>query len=199
MKRLAHLLLFSLLVIANVARVALADDSSQPVTLVATDALAGTPFEQTVIVAAPLPDGGHVGFIINRPTEVKLTTLFPDDAPSRKAHAAVSYGGPMLSSAVFALTRNAPDGDGDVVTLMPGLVAVLDAAGVDHVLETAPNDARYFMGLMVWAPGELPAQVEGGAWDVKPADRNLVLRAKSDRLWQELRGNKSKAGGDNWL
>src|SRR5437868_13284048 len=33
-----------------------------------------------------------------------------------------------------------------IFTLMPGLVAVLDAAGVDHVLETTPNDARYFVG-----------------------------------------------------
>ena len=60
MKRLAHLLLLSLLVMASVARVALAGDSSQAVTLVATDDLDGTPFEQTVIVAARLPNGGHV-------------------------------------------------------------------------------------------------------------------------------------------
>src|SRR6266550_4381550 len=93
MKRLAHLLLFSLLVIASVARVALADDSPHAVTLVATDLIEGTPFEQTVIVAAPLPNGGHVGFIINRPTDVKLATLFPDDASSRRVDAPVSYGG----------------------------------------------------------------------------------------------------------
>ena len=199
MKRLAQLLLLSLLVMASVARVASAADSSHAVTLVATDALEGTPFEQTVIIAAPLPNGGHVGFIINRPTDVKLATLFPDDASSRRVDAPVSVGGPMLPLAVFALTHKAPDGDSETVTLMPGLVAVLDAAGVDHILETTPNDARYFIGLVVWAPEELAAQVDGGAWDLKPADANLVLRAKSVRLWQELRGNKSKTDGDNWV
>jgi putative transcriptional regulator len=195
----ARLLLLSLLVMTGVARVALADDSSHPVTLVATDALVGTPFEQTVIVAAPLPNGGHLGFIINRPTDVKLATLFPDDASSRKADVRVSYGGPMLPRAVFAVTHKAPDGDSDIVTLMPGLVAVLDAAGVDRILDTKPNDARYFVGLVVWPPEELDAQVDGGAWDVKPADPNLVLRAKSGRLWQQLRGHKSKADGDDWM
>ena len=199
MKRLAHLLLFSVLMLASVARVALADDAPQSVTLVATDVLEGTSFEQTVIVAARLPDGGHLGFIINRPTDVKLATLFPDDASSRRVQAPVSYGGPILSSAVFAVTHKAPDGDSDSVTLMPGLVAVLDAAGVDRILATAPNDARYFVGMIVWAPEELGAQVEGGAWEVKPADPKLVLRAKSGRLWQELRGNKAKADGDDWL
>ncbi|HYT97878.1 MAG TPA: YqgE/AlgH family protein, partial [Casimicrobiaceae bacterium] len=146
-----------------------------------------------------LPNGGHVGFIINRPTDVKLATLFPDDTRSRGLDAAVSIGGPMLPRAIFALTHMAPEGDSDTVTLMPGLVAVLDAAGVGHVLETTANDARYFIGLVVWAPDELEQQISAGAWDVKNADPNLVLRAKSDRLLQELRGNKSKTDGDNWV
>jgi putative transcriptional regulator len=199
MKHLAHLLLFSLLVMASVARGATADDSSQAVTLVATDALEGTPFKQTVIVAAPLPNGGHMGFIINRPTDVKLAKVFPDDPSSRRVDAPVSVGGPMLPRAVFALTHKAPDDDSDIVTLMPGLVAVLDAAGVDHILKTTPNDARYFVGLVVWAPEELAVQVDAGVRDVKPADMNRVLRAKSGRLWQELRANKSKTDGDNWV
>lgn len=199
MKRLAHVLLLSVLMSASVARVALADDASQSVTLVATEALEGTSFEQTVIVAAPLPDGGHLGFIINRPTDVKLATLFPDDASSRRVRAPVSYGGPILPSAVFAVTHKAPDADSDIVTLMPGLVAVLDAAGVDRILATTPNDARYFVGMIVWGPEELGAQVDGGAWDVRPTDPKLVLRAKSGRLWQELRGDKPKAHGDDWL
>ena len=49
-----------------------AEDLSQPVILVASSALDGSPFEQTVVVAAPLPDGGHIGFIINKPMNVKL-------------------------------------------------------------------------------------------------------------------------------
>jgi len=199
MKRAIYLFLLSFALMAGVGRVAVADNLVQAVTLVATDSLDGTPFEQTVLIAAPLPNGGHVGFIINRPTDVKLATLFPDDTRSRGLDAAVSIGGPMLPRAIFALTHMAPEGDSDTVTLMPGLVAVLDAAGVGHVLETTANDARYFIGLVVWAPDELEQQISAGAWDVKNADPNLVLRAKSDRLWQELRGNKSKTDGDNWV
>jgi putative AlgH/UPF0301 family transcriptional regulator len=53
-------------------------DLSQAVILVASGRLAGSSFEQTVILAAPLPQGGHVGFVVNRPTSVKLETLFPE-------------------------------------------------------------------------------------------------------------------------
>jgi len=122
-----------------------------------------------------------VGFIINRPTDVKLATLFPDDASSRRVDAPVSYGGPMLPRAVFALTHKAPDDDSDIVTLMPGLVAVLDAAGVDHIVETTPNDARYFVGLVVWAPESSPRRSRP-AHGRKARRSELVLRAKSGRL-----------------
>ena len=51
-------------------------DLSEPVILVASSTLDGSPFEKTVLLATPLGDGGHVGFIINKPTGVKLEALF---------------------------------------------------------------------------------------------------------------------------
>ena len=199
MKRVVHVFAVLLAMIASAVGVASAADLSRAVTLVATDRLDGSPFEQTVIVAAPLQDGAYVGFIINRPTDVKLATLFPDDGETRKVTSPVSYGGPMLPRAVFALTSSAPSIDSGVVPLMPGLFAVLDAAGVDRVIETTPNDARYFVGLIVWAPDELDQQVTAGAWDVKPADPKIVLRAKAPGLWDKLRGAKPKSGAENWV
>ena len=199
MKRTIHLFAFLFVVIANAVGIASAADLSRAVTLVATDGLDGSPFEKTVIIAAPLPDGTHVGFIINRPTDVKLATLFPDDDGSRKVDSPVSYGGPMLPRALFALTSRAPDIDEGVVPLMPGLVAVLDEAGVDRVIETIPNDARYFVGLVLWGPDELDQQVTAGAWDVKPADPKVALRSKSPGLWDELRGAKAKSRVENWV
>ena len=165
-----------------------AADLSQAVILVASDSLAGSPFEQTVIVAAPLPKGGHVGFIVNRPSNVKLATLFPEQASAHNVVEPVYAGGPTLSRAVFAVTGKAPDGDGNVLSLMPGLVAVIDSETVDHIIETTPNDARYFVGLMVWGPDELEEEVDQGAWDVRAADADIVLRRSSVGLWKSLTG-----------
>ena len=71
---------------AFIVGVARAADRSQAVVLVASQDLDGSPFEQTVVIAAPLLDGGHIGFIVNRPTPVKLETLFPDEAEMRKVN-----------------------------------------------------------------------------------------------------------------
>jgi putative transcriptional regulator len=188
-----------LLLIACAQWLAHAADLSRPVILAATDRLESSGYQETVLVAAPLPQGGHIGFIINRPTNVKMETAFPGHAPARHVTAPIYFGGPVLSNAVFAVTRIAPEGDESVLSLMPGLVAVFDAAGVDRIIETNPNDARYFAGLVVWAPDQLDAEIDAGAWDVLPADVNVVFRANATGLWKELTGNNPKSKPGNWV
>ena len=166
---------------------ALAADLPDPVILVASPLLDGSPFEQAVVLAAPLPDGRHIGFIINKPTGVKLQKLLPDDTAARNVTEPVYLGGPVLQPGIFAVTRQAPEGAGIVVPLMPGLFAVLDGTAVDRVIETMPNDARYFVGLMLWDADELEQEVSQNAWEVRRADVDTVLRAKAPGLWNSLR------------
>lgn len=171
----------------GIASAADAADVSNPVLLVASAALDGTSFEQAVVLAAPLPNGGHIGFVVNKPTTVKLQTLFPDDTNARKVTEPVYLGGPQLLSGVFVIARKAPEG-GPAIPLMPGLVALLDAAAIDRLIATAPNDARYFVGLMLWDADELEDEVGKNIWEVQPADADTVLRAKAPGLWNSLRG-----------
>jgi len=53
-----------------------------PLLLAAAPDLDG-PYRRTALVAAPMGDK-HVGFILNRASEVRLATLFPDFAPAAK-------------------------------------------------------------------------------------------------------------------
>src|SRR5215475_6687848 len=161
------------------------EPEQEPVVLVATDRPVGPGYRETVLFAAPLPSGYHIGFILNRPTPAKLETLFPEHAPSRKVVDPVYVGGPVLPEALFAVARRTPDG-GQTIPLMPGLVLAQDSATVDRVIETMPNDARYFAGFVLWLPGELDDEVRGGAWEVRPADPSAVFNADPERLWRDL-------------
>jgi len=131
-----------------------------------------------------------LGFVVNRPTSVKLESLFPEQVSARNVVDPVYAGGPMLSGAVFAVTRKAPDNNGNFFSLMPGLGVVIDDATVDRIIETTPNDARYFVGLMFWAPDDLEDEIRDGAWEVRPADVDTVLRSNSTGLWKSLSGTK---------
>src|SRR5713101_4466759 len=177
-----------LVLLAGMTGAAGAVDLSHAVILVASNRLAGSIYEQTVILAAPLPQGGHLGFVVNRPTSMKLESLFPEQASTRNVVDPVYAGGPMLSNAVFAMMRKAPDNNGNFLSLMPGLVVAIDGATVDRIIETTPNDARYFVGLMFWAPDDLDDEIRNGAWEVRPADVDTVLRVNSPGLWKSLEG-----------
>ena len=87
-------------------------DLSEAVILVASDRLVGSIYEQTVILAAPLPQGGHLGFIVNRPTKITLGQLFPQHGPSQKVPDPVYVGGPINAESIFALvqTKKHPGG-----------------------------------------------------------------------------------------
>jgi putative AlgH/UPF0301 family transcriptional regulator len=178
-----------LIAIIPTSAVAQVTDLSEPVLLVASSLLDRSPFEQAVVIAAPRPDGGHIGFVLNRRTTVKLETLFPDEAAVTRVLEPVYVGGAEMPSGVFAVTREAPQGaHGMIVPLMPGLVAALDRDTVDRIIATMPNDARYFVGLMLWDPEELEGQVAARAWEVRPADADVVLTSRPSGLWQSLHG-----------
>jgi putative transcriptional regulator len=190
MKRLSRMLQstgVAMILAIGIASPVRAADLSQPVLLVASSTLDGTSFEQAVMLAAPLPNGGHIGFVVNRPTTVKLQALFPDDAGARTVTEPVYIGGPQLVPGLFVIAREAPEGS-SAVPLMPGLVALIDKETIDHVIATTPNDVRYFLGLRLWGADELQGEIDQNAWEVRPADADTVLRAKAPGLWNALRG-----------
>ena len=43
-----------------------------------------------------------------------------------------------------------------------------------------------FVGTVVWNPGELEEELKRGAWYVLEPDPEVVLRRKTEGLWEEL-------------
>jgi putative transcriptional regulator len=196
---LAALAALAVLVLSSVG-LASAEDLSQPMTLIATEDLDGTPFAQTVVVAVPLPDGGYVGFIINRPTGLKLDTLLPDNDSAHAVVDPVYLGGPLHTDTLFVLAREAPGGGDGAIPLLPDLFAVFDGESIDRILNQNPNEARYIVGVLAWPPGELDKQVHAGVWAVKPLDTSAVFRKQPNHLWSELSATLSRSGAyGTWL
>ncbi|CAN5163739.1 YqgE/AlgH family protein [soil metagenome] len=165
------------------------DADTTAVILVATDILIDPVYNHTVIVVRPAGNGMHVGVILNRPTGTSLASLFPSHEPSRNVKENVFFGGPMAQLAVAAVTRNEPSPLDGVLEFKPDLYLVLQAKTIDSIIETAPNTARYYMGNVIWKPGELDSELEKGLWHVLPASSDLVFRKNTESLWSELDDN----------
>src|SRR5581483_2048316 len=115
-------------------------DLGQPLLLVASPDLKG-PYSHTALIVVPAGDK-HIGFIINRATQTTMGKLFPEHGPSQKVLDPVYFGGPEASDAVFAMVRRNPGAPS--LRLFGDLYVTANAQNVDKIIETTPNDARYF-------------------------------------------------------
>ena len=184
MRPLARVLLMLAVLTAPALPARAQDDEAM--LLIANPAFRDLDYRQAVLIAAPAPNGGHVGVILNRPTRRSLASLFPEHEPSKKVIEPVFYGGPFSRGALVALVKASSTPGEGTVRLMKNLYLAFRVNTIDQVIETHPNDARYYVGYVGWRPGELKMEIDRGIWSVLSADRDLVFRKDMDGLWEEL-------------
>lgn len=169
-----------------------AADSSGPVMLVAKRVVHHPLYGSSVLIATPLPEGGHVGFIVNKPTTVKLAHVFPEHGPSKSVVEPLFLGGPANTNMVFAVVNRHDSPGADSLQLAPDLFVATAEATVDGIIEKDAAHARFFVGAVVWAPGELDAEVKAGAWFTLEPDSELLLRRKTLGLYEEAIGRAER-------
>src|SRR5947208_6206205 len=188
---LRSLLLLAAFVLASPA---LAQDEAM--ILAADPAFRSLAYRQTVLIAAPAPNGGHVGVILNRPTKRSLGSLFPEHEPSKKVMDPVYYGGPFSRGALVALVKADNTPGAGAVLLMKNVYLAFRANTIDHVIESTPNEARYYVGYVGWRPGELKSEIDRGLWSVQNADLDMVFRKDTEGLWEELLQSSKRIRAD---
>ena len=162
------------------------DGADEAVLLVAQPELVSPLYGSTILLVKPVADGAHIGFIINRPTTVKLAEVFPEHEPSKKIADPLFLGGPAGIDRIFALVEGRNAAGDRAIQITPDLFLASEAKAVDHIIDAEADHARFFIGLVVWRPGELDQEIERGLWFVEEPDAKLVLNRKTDGLWEEL-------------
>lgn len=185
----AHLVGWSMVVavalLAFAGEAVRAQDTDAPVILVAAPQLGGF-YRHSVLVAVPIEGKRHVGFIINRPTEVSMSRLFPNHEASRKVASPVYLGGPEMVNSIFAMLRSTDSPGTANLVAGPGISVIAEAKTIDRIIEQSPNAARFYAGFVAWQPGELQQELERGFWYVLQPVPELVFRPDVGQLWEEL-------------
>jgi len=143
-------------------------------------------YGSTIVVTKPMPDGSSLGFIINKPTPVTLGQLFPKHAPSLKVPGPIFLGGPIGTDLIFALVQRHDSPGAGSIQIAPDLFLAIQSDAVDRIIESESDHARFFAGMVVWRPGELDDELKRGLWYEMEPDSRLVLRKKTEGLWEEL-------------
>jgi len=163
-----------------------AADTTESIILVAKRQLQDKLYGSTIIIARPIGAQRHVGFILNKPTEMTLGKLFPRHEPSRKVVDPVFLGGPVSPEVIFALVQGRESPGGRSIRILDDLYLAIDSEVVDRVIEKRPAQARFLAGMVLWRPGELNDEVKRGLWYLVDAKADIVLRKPTDSVWEEL-------------
>lgn len=180
-----RLLCLALTLVAACA--AWAQESANGVFLVAQPSLTESTFRRTVILITQRPDGGSLGVIINRPTEVALREAFPKHEHIAAQAQPLYFGGPVQPATLLFLVRSAtPPPQG--IAILRDIYLTTDADWVDSALATGRviTAMRAFAGHSGWAPRQLRSEMERQGWYILPADSETLFDSARDGLWSEL-------------
>ena len=169
-----------------------ADPSEDPIILIAKRQLQDKLYGSTILIARPIGGDRHVGFIVNKPTQMTLGKLFPTHEPSKKVADPVFLGGPVSTEVIFALVQGRDSPGGRSIKILDDLYLAIDSDVVDSVIEKQSTQARFFAGMVLWRPGELNDELKRGLWYVLDAKSDLALRKSTEGMWEELVGRSER-------
>jgi len=164
-------------------------DVKKPLTAILLVARADLPdsnFRDSVVLVMNNIGPAPGGLIINRPTRIAVSRLFPDLERLAQMDAKVYFGGPVAIGSVSFLFR--ADSPAENAT------QVLDGIYVSTSLELLrkllsrdkPMEGlRIFIGYSGWAPGQLESEIARGGWTLAPADPDAIFGRRSERPWPE--------------
>lgn len=144
-------------------------------------------FAETVILVVRYTQGGTVGLMINRRTEVPISrALDPLKGASGRSDP-VYAGGPVELPNVLALLRAniMPEGAEHVtgkVYLVP------TGALLEKTLARRPDpaDFRVYLGYSGWSRGQLENEISHGFWRVLNGSADIVFDSEPETLWSRL-------------
>jgi putative transcriptional regulator len=169
-----------------------ADIDEDSIILIAKRQLQDKLYGSTILIARPIGADRHVGFIVNKPTQLTLGKLFPTHEPSRRVTDPVFLGGPVSPEVIFALVQGTQSPGGRSIKILDDLYLAIDSDVVDRVIEKQSSQARFFAGMVLWKPGELAEEVKKGLWYVNDAKADVVLRKPTESMYEELVGRSER-------
>lgn len=153
--------------------------------LVAAPPLVDPNFDRTVVLILGHGDDGGLGLVLNRPSETAIGEVFPEWRDVVSVPATVFAGGPVATDAVIALARRQP-GDHDNFVALFGDLGTIELAEEPLDIASSLSALRVFAGYAGWAPGQLEAEIEQGAWFVVTLQPGDPFESAPERLWRDV-------------
>ena len=152
--------------------------------LVARAELPDPNFADSVVLVMNNLGPAPVGVIINRPTSIPVSRLFPDLKPLGQVRDKVYFGGPVEFGSVWFVFRAATP-PAHAVQATDSVYISADRKLLIRLLgrEKPMDGLRIFIGHSGWAPGQLEAEIARGDWTLEHAESGAIFDGKSEHPW----------------
>jgi putative transcriptional regulator len=159
--------------------------------LVARDELPDPDFAQSVVLVMNNLGPAPVGLIINRPTPVAVSQLFPKLKQLAAVRDKVYFGGPIEIGSVWFLFRSAAR-PAHAIEACDGTYVSADRRLLMRLLErdNPMESLRIFVGHSGWAPGQLQAEIAQKDWTVQRAEPGAIFKGNTEHPWPKPRTPK---------
>jgi putative transcriptional regulator len=153
--------------------------------LIAMPAMADPNFSRTLTYICEHNADGALGVIVNRPSDMSLSTLFDrveipvetDEFASMPTY----FGGPVQTDRGFVLHR--PVGDWQSSLRVNDEIALTSSRDILQSMAGSgqPSDALVFLGYSGWGAGQLEWELSQNAWLTVEADPSIMFRLPPER------------------
>lgn len=152
--------------------------------IVAQGAVEDPNFGGSIVVVMNNLGPAPVGLIINRPTPLTVSRFFPKLKRLAQVHDRLYFGGPVEFDTVWYLFR-AKTPPAHAIEVCDGVYVSGDQKLLLKLLGRAKpmEGLRLFIGHAGWAPGQLQAEIQGGAWAPRRADADSIFNPKPRLPW----------------
>jgi len=127
---------------------------------------------------------GTVGFILNKPLNVKVSDLV-SDIPDIESP--VFYGGPVATDSIHFL-HNVGELLEESIEIQRGVYWGGDFEKLKFLIQSKlilAHNIRFFVGYSGWSPGQLTDEMEFKSWVVSEMHANYLFKSKPRMLWRQ--------------
>jgi putative transcriptional regulator len=162
-------------------------DNSKPLTailIVARSELLDPNFADSIVLVMNNLGPAPVGVIVNRPTRIPVSQLFPELQRLAHLQDKVYFGGPVETTSVWFLFRAATPPEHAIRAFGSVYVSADRKLLLQLLGREKPMDGlRIFAGHAGWGPGQLEAEIDRGDWTSKRADSDAIFGGHSEHPW----------------
>lgn len=144
-------------------------------------------FERTVVLLCEYNEDGAFGFVINKPSILKLNEIVEDI----KFEDVAFVGGPVQQDTLHFLHRNGSLEN--AVKIKDTIYWGGDFESLIGQIDTAQlksSDIRFYLGYSGWGPGQLESELQEDSWIVCDyVSDELLFDTEPSRIWRKALDN----------